>query len=66
MSDESDHEMFNCTVRKRKKTARIEDSDSSSDDSPFEQHRKRKRVLVSDIFSYLSWASEFVVILTPV
>jgi hypothetical protein len=54
MSDESDIDVT-YVARKGKRTSRIEDSGSSSD-SPFEQHKKRKRVLVSNflIFSLVS------------
>jgi hypothetical protein len=47
MSEESDLDALNCVIPKRKRsTRRIEDSGSSSD-SPFEQRRAHKRVLVS-------------------
>ena len=50
MSDESDIDVMNSVSRKGKRSSRIEDSGSSSD-SPVEQHKKRKRVLVSNFFS---------------
>lgn len=49
MSEESDYDVFSHAVRRGKRRSRIEDSGSSSD-SPFEQHRKRRGVPVSDIF----------------
>jgi hypothetical protein len=49
MSDESDVDVRNFVSRKGKRSSRIEDSGSSSD-SPVEQHKKRKRVLVSIFF----------------
>jgi hypothetical protein len=68
MSDESDQQMFIWTVQKRKRSIpQIEDSDSSSDDSSFE-HRKHKRLLVSDIFELpaLCFSSETVAILASI
>jgi hypothetical protein len=61
MSEESDLEVFNRVIRKRS-ARRIEDSGSSSD-SPFEQRRAHKRVLVSDIsrLSALWFSSQFLI-----
>jgi len=53
MSDESDIDVMNFMSRKGKRSSRIEDSGSSSD-SPVEQCKKRKRVLVSNFFVILS------------
>jgi hypothetical protein len=50
MSDESDIDVMNFVSRKGKRSSRIEDSGSSSD-SPVEQCKKRKRVLVSSFFN---------------
>jgi len=50
MSDESDIDVMNFVSRKGKRSSRIEDSGSSSD-SPVEQCKKRKRVLVSNCFN---------------
>jgi hypothetical protein len=50
MSDESDIDVMNFVSRKGKRSSRIEDSGSSSD-SPVEQCKKRKRVLVSNFFN---------------
>lgn len=50
MSDESDIDVMNFVSRKGKRSSRIEDSGSSSD-SPVEQCKKRKRVLVSNFFT---------------
>jgi hypothetical protein len=64
MSEESDVDVFGCVIQKRKRsTRRIEDSGSSSD-SPFEQRRAHKRVLVSDIseLSTLCFSSQFLII----
>jgi hypothetical protein len=47
MSDESDIDVMSFVSRKGKRSSRIEDSGSSSD-SPVEQRKKRKRVLVSN------------------
>jgi hypothetical protein len=61
MSDESDLDVFSHAIQKRKRSIhRIEDSDSSSD-SPFEQRRAHKRVLVSDVskLSTLGFSSQF-------
>jgi hypothetical protein len=51
MSDESDIDVMNCGSHKGKRSSRIEDSGSSSD-SPVEQCKKRKRVLVSNFLIF--------------
>lgn len=68
MSEESDLDVFSGVAQKRKRsTRRIEDSGSSSD-SPFEQRRAHKRVLVSDIcqLSTLCLSSQFIIITSAV